>query len=66
MRLHPFNPGLGSVSFLCTSFGNIDDARLRYAPPGAFDYEFGALDDLDNPLTKSYTDLAYSTFGNVS
>jgi len=32
-------------------------------PPGAFDYEFGALDDLDNPLTKSYTDLVYSTFG---
>ena len=30
---------------------------------GAFDYDFGALDDLDNPLTKSYTDLVYSTFG---
>jgi len=30
---------------------------------GAFDYEFGALDGLDNPLTKSYTDLVYSTFG---
>jgi len=50
------------VSFLCTSFGNINDGR----PPGAFDYEFGALDDLDNPLTKSCTDLAYSTFGNMS
>jgi len=33
---------------------------------GAFDYEFGALDDLDNPLTKSYTDLVYSTFGEVT
>ena len=32
-------------------------------PSGAFDYEFGALDDLDNPLTKSYIDLVYSTFG---
>jgi hypothetical protein len=32
-------------------------------PSGAFDYEFGALDNLDNPLTKSYTDLVYSTFG---
>ncbi|KAF9649252.1 cytochrome P450 [Thelephora ganbajun] len=30
---------------------------------GAFDYEFGALDNLDNPLTKSYTDIVYSTFG---
>jgi hypothetical protein len=37
---------------------------LRYAPldspPGAFDYEFGALDNLDNPLTRSYTNLIYS------
>ena len=33
------------------------------SPTGAFDYEFGALDNLDNPLTKSYTDLVYSTFG---
>lgn len=32
-------------------------------PSGAFDYEFAALDNLDNPLTKSYTDLVYSTFG---
>jgi hypothetical protein len=43
---------------------------LRYAPldspPGAFDYEFGALDNLDNPLTKSYTDLVYSTFGDMT
>ena len=30
---------------------------------GAFDYDFGALDNLDNPLTKSYIDLVYSTFG---
>jgi hypothetical protein len=43
---------------------------LRYvpfdSPPGAFDYEFGALDNLDNPLTKSYTNLMYSTFGNLT
>jgi hypothetical protein len=43
---------------------------LRYAPldspPGAFDYEFGALDNLDNPLTKSYTHLMYSTFGTLT
>ena len=24
---------------------------------GAFDYDFGALDETDNPLTKSYTDI---------
>ena len=24
---------------------------------GGFDYDFGALDDADNPLTKSYTNL---------
>jgi hypothetical protein len=34
--------------------------------PGAFDYEFGALDNLDNPLTKSYTHLLYSTFGTLT
>ena len=33
---------------------------------GAFGYEFGALDNLDNPLTKSYTDIVYSTFGAPS
>ena len=26
---------------------------------GAFEYEFGALDDADNPLAKSYADLMY-------
>jgi len=54
------------VSFHGTSFGNVDDERFRYTPPGAFDYEFGALDDLDNPLTKSYADLVYSTFGAMT
>jgi hypothetical protein len=43
---------------------------LRYAPldspPGAFDYDFGALDDLDNPLTKSYKHLLYSMFGTLT
>ena len=66
MRLHPFNSGLGSVSFFGTSFGHVNDGRLRCAPPGAFDYEFGALDDLDNPLTKSYTGLVYLTFGTMT
>jgi hypothetical protein len=36
------------------------------SPPGAFDYDFGALDNLDNPLTKSYTRLLYSTFGTMN
>ena len=26
---------------------------------GAFDYDFGALDGADNPLTKSYTNVMY-------
>ena len=26
---------------------------------GAFEYDFGALDDADNPFTKSYTNLMY-------
>ena len=26
---------------------------------GAFDYDFGALDDTDNPFTKSYTNVLY-------
>lgn len=26
---------------------------------GAFDYDFGALDGLDNPLTRTYDDAAY-------
>ena len=26
---------------------------------GAFDYDFGAIDEAENPLTKSYEDLAY-------
>ena len=25
----------------------------------AFDYDFGAIDEMENPLTKSYEDLAY-------
>ena len=39
----------------------INDERLCYAQPGTLDYEFGALDDLDNPLTKSYMNLMYLT-----
>ena len=54
------------MSLLGTPFDIIDNKWLRYSPltpPAAIDYEFGALDNLDNPLTKSYTDLVYSTFG---
>ena len=48
------------MSTLGVYFNKTTDREL---PTGAFDYEFGALDNLDNPLTKSYTDLVYSTFG---
>ena len=27
---------------------------------GAFEYEFGALDGLDNPLAKTYSNLLYA------
>jgi len=54
------------VSSLSTSSDAINVERLRYVQPGAFDYEFGALDNLDNPLTKSYTDLVYSTIGAIA
>ena len=32
---------------------------LKRIGAGAFEYDFGALDDADNPLTKSYTDVLY-------
>ena len=54
------------MSSLSTSSDATDDERLRYAQPGAFDYEFGALDGLDNPLTKSYADLLHSTLGAIA
>jgi hypothetical protein len=54
------------VSFPGTSFDNINDKCPLDSPPGAFDYDFGALDNLDNPLTKSYTHLLYSTFGTMT
>jgi len=36
------------------------------SPSGAFDYDFGALDNLDNPLTNSYTDLVFSTISSLT
>ena len=35
------------------------NSLLKRIGAGAFDYDFGALDDADNPLTKSYADLMY-------
>lgn len=32
---------------------------LNRVGAGAFEYDFGALDDADNPLTKSYMNLMY-------
>ena len=55
------------MSFLSTSFDKINDEwPLTVSSLGAFDYEFGALDNLDNPLTKSYTNLVYSTFSDMT
>jgi len=33
--------------------------HLKRVGAGAFEYDFGALDDADNPLTKSYMNLMY-------
>jgi len=41
-------------------------ATLDAIGTGAFDYEFGALDNHDNPLAKSYTGLLYSMFGTMT
>ena len=65
-RLHPSNPGLGLVRSLSTSSDTVSNKLPRCALPGTFDYEFGALDDLNNPLTKFYSDLMYLTFGAVN
>ena len=54
------------MSPLSTSFDITNDERFRCAPSGAFDYEFGALDNLDNPLTKSYMDFMYSTLSAMA
>ena len=32
---------------------------LKRIGAGALEYDFGALDDADNPLTKSYLDIMY-------
>ena len=33
---------------------------------GAFDYDFGALDDAGNPLAESYADLMYDRLDSTS
>ena len=35
------------------------NVNLERIGAGAFDYDFGALDDTDNPLTKSYLNMMY-------
>ena len=57
---------LGSVSVLGTHSDGAGDDQLRRTPSGAFDYEFGALDNLEKPLTKSYMSLVYSTLGTLT
>ena len=61
-----FHSGLVSVSHQLSGANKGHRVPLYRCFLGAFDYEFGALDDLDNPLTKSYTDIVYSTFGTPS
>lgn len=41
-------------------------AALDAIGAGAFDYDFGALENSDNKLTKSYKDLTFNTFGTIS
>lgn len=61
-----FHSGLVSVSHQLNGTNDLRVSLHCYPFSGAFDYDFGALDDLDNPLTKSYTDIVYSTFGAPS
>ena len=35
------------------------NSSLKRIGAGAFEYDFGALDDADNQLAKSYTDIMY-------
>ena len=37
----------------------MENSSLTRIGAGAFEYDFGALDDSDNPLTKSYRNLMY-------
>ena len=39
--------------------GPIVNSPLERIGAGAFEYDFGALDETDNPFTKSYTNLLY-------
>ena len=39
---------------------------LKRIGAGALDYDFGALDDMDNPFTKSYMNLVYDRQLSVS
>ncbi|KAK0436857.1 cytochrome P450 [Armillaria borealis] len=41
----------------------VSRAALDAIGEAAFDYQFGALDNLDNPLAKAYTNLMFDTFG---
>ena len=66
---YPFRIGVGKFVDQGTRDGRTSYSFIFFfftVSLGAFDYEFGALDNLDNPLTKSYTDLVYSTLGTPS
>jgi len=48
---------LALVLGVCTGHGLTMNSSLKRIGVGAFGYDFGALDDANNPLTKSYMDL---------
>ena len=51
----------GSVATLYVRRPQTNGDLLKRIGAGAFGYDFGALDDTDNPLTKSYQNLVYVT-----
>ena len=55
-----------SQRLVCVGCGLTVGSPLKRIGAGAFDYDFGALDDSDNPLTKSYSDIMYDHLPSLS
>ena len=55
-----------SQRLVCVGCGLTADSLFKRIGAGAFDYDFGALDDSDNPLTKSYSDIMYNHLSLLS
>ena len=47
------------LALVWVSYGLTANLPPERIGAGAFEYDFGALDDADNPLAKSYTDIMY-------